>query len=357
MKSSTRSSLRMLVLMLALSLTAACGGGDDNNGGANNGADTGADAGMDVQEDVEDDTEGDVDETDADTETDGGDETDSDGDGVLDDEDNCPDDPNPEQADLDRDGVGDVCDSLPFVHDPDNPDDIEVTPENESENDNDQISGGQAYDLSLPFVVEGSVGPLEDGQGDFDFFTVSIDEPTAVFIHIEAVSSDLWPGGAALGYDLRNGNVDRFILGNETGQNHFREVFLPVAGNYAFLVTDTRNLISSAQNVGSEDGHQYKMSVSEIPLPEPEPVSLPSAPRDNEVAYRLRTFAVDTGSTGGLTATSTGVPNGDNSVHLPALVAYDRVSRSTLALTSPAQADTSTLRASMDVKTEGYEEV
>jgi hypothetical protein len=357
MTPSIRTSLRLLIVILALSLSAACGGGDDNNGnGNNNGTDGGADAGMDVDEDVESDVEEDTDESDADADPDTGDD-DADDDGVPDAEDNCPDTPNAGQADVDRDGLGDDCDSLPFVYDPTNPDDLEVTPENEDQIDNDQITGGQEYDLSLPFIVEGNVGPLDGGEGDFDFFTVSVDEPTAVFVHIKAETSDLWPGGAALGYDLRNTNVDRFVLGNETGQDHFREVFLPVAGNYAFLVTDTRNLIGSAQNVGSEDGHKYTMSVSEIPLPEGDEVTLPSAPSDNEVQYRLRTYRVDVSNTSGITATSTGVPNGDNSVHLPALAVYDPAARHTLGHTSPAQADTNTLRAQLDIKTTGYDEV
>ena len=204
-----------IVAILLLSLGSACGGdsGGDNNGGNGDATGDAGDVGIDGADTGTDGDSGGGDTTDPD---------DQDGDGVDNSEDNCPSTSNADQADIDRDGLGDACDHLPAIHDPENPEQIEVTDEREDEIDNDGVSGAQEYDLNLPFAVEGNVGAVESGQPDYDFYSVSVDGPTALLIHVEAKSGELWPGGVVLGYQLRNGNVSRFMIGAETGEDHYR---------------------------------------------------------------------------------------------------------------------------------------
>ncbi len=328
------------VLMLAAAL-AACGGDDpaeDNNTVTVPGDDAGdvsADADAGDQPDGE--GEGDA-ETDSDTGPDGDTgpaEDDLDGDGVLDDEDNCPEDPNPEQLDRDRDGIGDVCDHFPSIHDPENPEEFDTLVEDEDDIPNDSSSAGEAYDIELPFRVEGNVGEIEDGSSDWDYYSFTTTEPTLLLIDISADGDDMWPGGVVLGYEVRNGNVSRFALGDETGGGHYREVFLPVPGKYSLIVTDARNMMSTP-DVGGED-FDYVASISQVPFPEVEEVSLPTAPIERDVDRAVHIYEIDPSELDALEVTSAGDARNDNSFVLPMLTLYDPDDKRSLSFTSPEQ--------------------
>lgn len=260
---------------------------------------------------------------------------DSDGDGVLDPDDNCPDVPNPEQVDRDRDDIGDDCDLLPFVHDPTNPAAIPGVMENEDELSNDSAQAGLEYDIELPFVARGVVGPLDGTTGDLDFYSFEIDAPTAILVHITA-SQNFWGGAVVLGMDLPNQNVFRAEISPDTGVSSDRELFLPFPGRYTIAITDARNLIDSQPDVGGA-GLQYAVSVSPLPLPEPELVTLPSPAITAEYDGALKVYEVATDGIDGLRATSTGVALDNNSFVTPTLTLFDPDNDYALAMNSVNQ--------------------
>jgi hypothetical protein len=377
-RSFSQSPVGLLAVLVLAAALSACGSDDGSGGGDDSGVtepDASAEVGVDAPDAPEPDAGADVEEDggdagDADTggelagegEACGLDDDcegelvcledvcrfDRDADGVADDDDNCPEEPNPEQGDRDRDGYGDACDNYPSIHDPDNADDREVVSEADEGIPNDNASQGEGYGLELPFLVEGNVGPVEDGQADWDYYSFTITEPTLLLVDISAQGDEYWPGGAVFGYDLRNANVSRFILGEDTGGDHYREMFLPVPGRYTLVVTDTRNMLN-APDVGSAD-HNYLASVSAIPMPEATPVTLPAAPSEVEHDRTVNLYEVDVEDVDALVAKSRGVPLGDNSLVFPMLSIYDPLENRTLSLTAPGEADTSTGQTELTTK-------
>ncbi len=345
---STSTAVRLAgVLVLAVGLI-GCGGDTTNHkgghesdaGDVSNDAGAGADATADVQIDAGTDATGqDVDAGPAD----------DDGDGVANADDNCPSVANADQVDHDRDGAGDACDHYPFIYDPSNPTTFEATAEDSISGPNDAPSDGEAYDLQLPFLVEGGISAVQSGVSDSDYYSFTVAKPSLLLIHIAATGSEFWPGGAVFGYEARDSNVSRYAIGSETGGSYWRELYVPVPGQYTFVVTDARNLMSSPDVGGA--GYEYTASVSAIPLPKPEPVSLPAAPVEKVVDGTVHTYEVDTTGLDALEVTSTGVSaGGTSSFDLPLLALYDTDAKRVLSFSSPYQTDQRT--AELDFTTE-----
>lgn len=332
------ASRRAVCLLGAVLLAAgsfACG--DDNGKQDTSIEPDAADVSVDVDAGADADSGGDADgrgDEDADTQVDTG-PPDDDGDGVANADDNCPDAANADQLDLDRDDIGDACDHFRAIYDPANPDTFEATAEDEANISNDGPREGEAYELSLPFMVEGDVESVQDGEADLDYYSFSVGEPTLLLVEITADDDTYWPGGVLLGYDARNGNVSRFALGDDTGGSHYREVFLPYPGRYTMVVTDTRNMMNSP-NVGGDD-YSYTMTASAVPMPTPDTLDLPAAPVEKDVDRKMHVYEIDASELDALTVSSTGVPRGDNSITLPILALYDPDANRTLSLTSPYQ--------------------
>jgi hypothetical protein len=332
-----------LVPTLALGLSAC---GDDN--GTNNAegdATLESDAGPDAEFDGGGDAGPDA-QSDADVEGDTG-PPDDDSDGVSNADDNCPQQANEDQLDRDRDGVGDACDHFVSIYDPSNPDTFEATAEDAENIPNDSFREGEAYELDLPFLAEGEVGVLENGQGDRDFYSFEISEPTLVLVEVGATADKFLPAAAVLGYEGRNANVSRFVLGSQAGTTHHREMFLPVPGRYSIIVTDQRNLTSDP-DVGGE-GYSYTASVSTVPMPEPEEIDLPSAPVEKDVDGRVHVYEVDATELDALAVSSTGVPS-NASIVFPMLSLYDPDENRTLSLTSPQQTNQTSAKVEYTTK-------
>jgi hypothetical protein len=326
----------LLVPLLLVGLGACGDDSTTNNGTAGDAAvnddagtdagrvDSGGDAGVDAQPDAQ---------PDADVAEDTG-PADDDSDGVSNADDNCPQAANEDQLDRDRDGAGDACDHFASIHDPSNPDTFETTAEDPENISNDSFSQGQEYGLGLPFLVEGGVSALEAGQPDRDFYSFEISEPTLVLVEVSATEDKFLPAGAILGFQGRNANVSRFVLGSQAGTSRYREMFLPVPGSYSLIVSDQRNFTSDPDVGGS--GYGYSASVSMVPMPEPEAIDLPSAPVEKDVDGRVHVYEVDASEVDALKASSTGVPS-NASIVFPMLAVYDPDANRTLSLTSPQQ--------------------
>jgi hypothetical protein len=321
---------RALALFLATSLAVtACG--DDTSSPNNPAPDAGtnADAGVDAEPMRPD--------AGVDAAPDMATEVDSDEDGILDADDNCPDVSNPDQLDRDRDDVGDACDNFPNFWDPANPAELETLIEDESVQPNNSSIQGEAYGLELPFVVEGEVGEVVDGTGALDFYSFEIDEPTAVILDVSG-SDTYWAGAILFGYDWRNANVQRILLPDEVGEPGDREVWLPVPGKYTVAVSDARNLIPSAVDVGGED-FTYRFSISTIPLPDPEPIQVPSGQVPLTYENRLRVLEFDSTGLDTLQVQANGIGLDENSFHFAAFSLWDVDAGRTLSYSASAQVD------------------
>ncbi|MFW5966634.1 MAG: hypothetical protein ACOCV2_03900 [Persicimonas sp.] len=351
---SEYSTVFLAMFVLAIGgVGVACGGGDDNNKPV-----TVEDTG-----DEEPDA-GDGGQSDADAgETDGGDdgggtEDDRDGDGVPDDEDNCPDEPNENQTDRDRDGVGDACDHMPTVHDPDNPDSLDDLLQDEEDVARDNIPlPSDGVDLELPFAVDGNVSEAEGGQPDSDVYTFEVDEPTVLAVNLDGRDSNLWPAAQVIGYNAPAINVRRFILTSDEGQDHFREVFLPVPGMYSLIVSDLRNWSESSGGAGGENSN-YRLIADAIPFPDVDPVELPMNPDESEADATLNTFEVDTEEVDALEVEALGDwTSSTNTVNLPLVHLYDPDAERSLAFNTPGQVSTSSAEVELTSKVGDSERV
>ncbi|MFU8806978.1 MAG: thrombospondin type 3 repeat-containing protein, partial [Bradymonadaceae bacterium] len=279
---------------------------------------------------------------------------DRDGDGVPDDEDNCPDIFNPDQADRDRDGLGDVCDDYPNIYDPSNPSELLIT-EEDPNLPNDSSTQGESYGLSLPFIIEGGLEPASSAGGDLDYYSFEIDEPTALLVHLEARGTSYWPAAIVHGYDWRNGNVQSVVVGSASGQGAVRDIFLPVPGRYSILVTDLRNL-TNQPNVGGP-AYDYRVSVSEVPLPDAVSLSSSGPPHSFEHLHELRVLEVDVSGQNAIVVEARGVARDSQSALLPAVAVMDKANGSVLAYTVGGQVDEASLRVELSTMLSGQDTV
>ena len=127
-----------------------------------------------------------------------------------------------------------------------------------------------------------------------------------LLVHITAAQG-IWAGGILLGMDWPNQNVFRVDIAPDVGISSDREMFLPFPGRYTLVMSDARNFIPSQPDVGGA-GLQYNVSVSELPLPDAEPVSLPAPAISNDYDGVTKVYEVAVDGLEGLRVTSTGVP-------------------------------------------------
>jgi hypothetical protein len=323
------------------------------------GVDTRRDARADVQSpDAADGgmgRDGGADTSDAGMETGMGD--DGDGDGVPDDEDNCPSVPNEDQKDRDRDGIGNACDHYPYVHDPSNPTNLNYQQEDEP---NDSLRSQFNEERDFPILLDGTVGPLERGDGDRDFISFHLDEPSALIVRMEAKTGEMWNGGLLLGYRFRNGNITNLVSGPGNGQDVTRDMYIAAPGDYVFAATDFRNLLpdSQAQDVGGSSRLKYRLSISKVPLPEPTRTGVP-AKKIFQSDGALRTFRIDTQGLSALKVSARGVPlaGPNRALHLPLFALYDPKDDRVLSYILQRQLDSQTRSGTLSTKLADQDEV
>lgn len=270
---------------------------------------------------------------------------DRDRDGVEDAQDNCPDAPNDTQEDRDRDGMGDACDPLPYVHDPTGALELVPVPEDAIGEPNDSAEAGFNYGLSLPFAVDGTIGPTSGGQGEFDFYSFSVDEPSVVLLNLEPrQGARLWASAFLIGYDLRNGNTIRMLIADNVNAPARRDVFIPFPGRYTILVTDFRNMLEDSPDVGGASGYGYRLTAATVPLPEAEPLALPAAPVTRPYDGQLHVYELDATQLQGARVQARMVAGNTESVGFPALALYDPTEGRTLGMSTGDQVDYSTSR-------------
>jgi hypothetical protein len=165
--------------------------------------------------------------------------------------------------------------------------DLEVDLEEEPEpNDGFEAGDGIAGAFDLPavgadgVVLHGCVNPYRDVDGngnsdiDYDMWLVQTSGPAL----LEATADGV--GGLAAGYFLIPGDQQELIDAgwqrfgiNLAGDTSQRQVYLPAAGLYALVMSDSRSLFLTDGAAGSETSCYYT-TVSQVALPSPTAVTL-----------------------------------------------------------------------------------
>ncbi len=330
--------------MIVLAMGFAIGCGDSGNGTIVLNQDEDVGIAEDVEgddvaapEDVEEDVEPDVDP---------GIPIDGEGD-------NCPEISNPDQSDRSRDGIGDACANFPFYHDPSNPEEVPVFRE-EWGPPNDLDTDARTIDpFDLPLMIEGRIGQPVAGTpsefGDVDYYAIEIDEPTTLLIHLEAATSALWPTMIVAGDPVDNISYQSVVVAPNRGESEVRDVHLPVAGRYFFVISDYENLTGGSVTGGPNYGYQFAVSTPELPEPEVVPVPTPR----QVVSYESReatVFTVDVAGEDAIKVEASGAPRNAVSVVLPAIQILDADTGDVLAYTLEDQINRETLRGELTLK-------
>ncbi len=130
------------------------------------------------------------------------------------------------------------------------------------------------------FVVHGCIQPA-NGVADLDAYTMTVTGPT--LLAITAAGIDGLDGGFLVhDRDPNNLGWERFGLNLANDTSH-RQVFLPKAGSYDFVVTDARSLLplvtgSSSTTLpaaGNPDGTScYYVTITQEAVPAPTPITV-----------------------------------------------------------------------------------
>jgi hypothetical protein len=281
-----------------------------------------------------------------------------DDDGIPDEQDNCPETNNEDQTNTDRDPFGDACDPYPYIYGEEGPPAGSITVVPEGDRSNDTFSDGEDYDVSPPFIVEGTVDAPEDGgNGDRDFYSFRVDEPTAIQIHMSTESGRTWLGNFISGYDYRNTNVQGFTVASATGDSVTREIYFPAPGRYTIAATDANNLFQGRDATGGED-FDYRMSVSPVPLPEPTSLGVPGTASSHPSDGFLRTYSVPTSNVDTLTATSQVTTSpGQQGFANPLVHAIDPETNRVLGFNVDSEVNTDTYTTNFATRVQDQDEV
>src|SRR5450432_3005709 len=154
-----------------------------------------------------------------------------------------------------------------------------------------EVSAASAGEISLEpigdpkgFVVHGCIKPNAD-VADFDDYRITVAAPTLVDITADGVQG-LAAGFVALGDDPALATWQRFGLNTMTDTSH-RELFLPKAGTYEFVMADTRSLLGIVDGsgvvvpAGNPDGTScYYVTLNQEAIPTPTHLAVPVGTND-----------------------------------------------------------------------------
>ncbi len=151
----------------------------------------------------------------------------------------------------------------------------------------------KAIDDPNGFVIHGCVKPTQD-FADLDNYTLTVAGPTLIDITADGVQG-LAAGFVTLGNDNDLANWERFGINLANDMSH-REIYLPKAGTYNFVMSDTRSLLGLVDGAtdylepaGNPDGTScYYVTLKHEAIPAPTTMPVPAgvvSTFDNKVKF------------------------------------------------------------------------